>query len=74
MKPSWSKDGIRGANSYQRPRRFERISMRPLASRERNLAGTGDGGGRNGWYTCCCWELEEGVRVAEMGFREEGLG
>jgi hypothetical protein len=70
LKPSRIKEGMSGAYSYQRPRRLARISRRRSASRALNLEGRGvEGGGRKGWYSCC-WELEGGVEVAEMGFGE----
>lgn len=50
VKPSWRKEETRGAYSNQRPRRFDRISRRDAVSRERYLEGSGDGGGRKGWY------------------------
>lgn len=73
-KPSRIREGMSGAYSYQRPRRLARISRRRSASRALNLEGRGvvEGGGLKGWYSCC-WELEGGVKVAEIGFWE-GLG
>lgn len=48
-------------------------------SRERYLAGTGEGGGLNGWYSCCLCggEEEEGGRIRaeiERDFGEDNFG
>ena len=48
-KPSRIRELIKGAYSYQRPRRLARMSIRPAMSRVPNCEGRGDGGGRKGW-------------------------
>lgn len=69
-KPSDERVGRSGAYSYHRPRRLARISRRAAVSRDWNLAGSGDGGGRKGWYRFCCGGGGlEGMMVAEMGLK-----
>lgn len=90
VKPSAKRVGRSGAYSNQRPRRLVRMSSREAVSRDRNFDGSGDGGGRKGWYrfSCCCccfcccgvfWGIlgaddEEEMIVAEIMGLGLGLG